>query len=106
MKKTFLSLFAATALLANCETKKSETKDQLGEAGQDGVVIHGTNGDDHITIDRQVGPSGAQIVVTTNPGCILQIQAGLRKAGVADVEVMHIADFLLLFGNETRSFES
>ena len=37
--------------------------------------------------------SGAQIVVSSNPGCLLQIQAGLRKAG-AQVEVMHIADFL------------
>jgi len=37
--------------------------------------------------------TGAQIVVSSNPGCLLQIQAGLRKAG-AQVEVMHIADFL------------
>jgi glycolate oxidase iron-sulfur subunit len=37
--------------------------------------------------------TGAQIVVTTNPGCILQLRAGLRKAG-ARVEVLHIADFL------------
>jgi len=38
--------------------------------------------------------SGAKIVVTTNPGCILQIRAGLRKAGRADIEVLHIADLL------------
>lgn len=37
--------------------------------------------------------TGAQIVVTSNPGCQLQIQAALRKAG-APVQVMHIADFL------------
>jgi Fe-S oxidoreductase len=33
-------------------------------------------------------------VVTTNPGCILQIQAGLKKAGCDHVKVMHIADYL------------
>ncbi|MDB6024607.1 MAG: Fe-S oxidoreductase [Verrucomicrobiales bacterium] len=37
--------------------------------------------------------SGAQIVVTSNPGCLLQIKAGLKKAG-STVEAVHIADFL------------
>ncbi len=37
--------------------------------------------------------TGARIVVTTNPGCLLQIRAGLQKAG-AQVEALHIADFL------------
>jgi glycolate oxidase iron-sulfur subunit len=37
--------------------------------------------------------TGAKIVVTSNPGCLLQIRAGLKKAG-SDVEVMHIADYL------------
>ncbi len=39
MKKTFLSLLAATALLTSCETEHSETKDQLSEAGQDTAVM-------------------------------------------------------------------
>jgi glycolate oxidase iron-sulfur subunit len=38
--------------------------------------------------------SRAKIVVTTNPGCILQIRAGLQKAGRTDIEVLHIADYL------------
>jgi glycolate oxidase iron-sulfur subunit len=37
--------------------------------------------------------TGAKTVVTTNPGCLLQIRAGLVKAG-ANVEALHIADFL------------
>ncbi|MCG3150311.1 MAG: Lactate utilization protein A [Verrucomicrobiae bacterium] len=36
----------------------------------------------------------ALTVVTTNPGCILQIRAGLKKAGALDVRVVHLADFL------------
>jgi glycolate oxidase iron-sulfur subunit len=37
--------------------------------------------------------TGAQVVVTTNPGCLLQIRAGLQKAG-SQIEALHIADFL------------
>ncbi|HJN90384.1 MAG TPA: heterodisulfide reductase-related iron-sulfur binding cluster [Verrucomicrobiota bacterium] len=39
--------------------------------------------------------SGAEVVVTTNPGCLLQIQSGLRKAGAHHIRVVHIADYLL-----------
>jgi len=38
--------------------------------------------------------SQAKIVVTTNPGCILQIESGLKKRGHVNVQVMHIADYL------------
>jgi glycolate oxidase iron-sulfur subunit len=46
--------------------------------------------------------TGAQIVITTNPGCILQIRAGLKKAGADHIEVLHIADFL----KRSQSFPS
>jgi glycolate oxidase iron-sulfur subunit len=38
--------------------------------------------------------SGARIVVSTNPGCLMQIRAGLDAAGAHEVETVHIADFL------------
>ena len=43
--------------------------------------------------------TGADIVVTTNPGCLLQIRAGLDKAGARHVEALHIADYLDRAGN-------
>lgn len=36
----------------------------------------------------------AHLVVTTNPGCLLQIQAGLRRMGSTHVRAMHLADYL------------
>lgn len=38
--------------------------------------------------------SGASTVVTSNPGCLLQIQAGLAKAGATHVRAVHLADYL------------
>jgi glycolate oxidase iron-sulfur subunit len=38
--------------------------------------------------------SGAEIVVTTNPGCLIQIRAGLRRRGETRVQVQHLADYL------------
>ena len=37
--------------------------------------------------------SGAQVLVTGNPGCILQIRAALREQG-SSIRVVHTADFL------------
>ena len=44
----------------------------------------------------------AKVVITTNPGCILQIRAGLKKAGAERIQVLHLADFLHQFGNENN----
>lgn len=38
--------------------------------------------------------SGATTVVTSNPGCLLQIRAGLAKAGAEHVRAVHLADYL------------
>ena len=37
--------------------------------------------------------TGADTVVTANPGCLMQIQSGLRRAG-SDVRVVHLVDLL------------
>jgi glycolate dehydrogenase iron-sulfur subunit len=42
---------------------------------------------------RHVLATGASAVVTANPGCILQIQQGLRDAG-SSVEVLHLVEIL------------
>ena len=39
MKQRILPCFVAVALLAGCETKQSDTKDQLAEAGQDAAAM-------------------------------------------------------------------
>ena len=38
--------------------------------------------------------TGATCVVTTNPGCLLQMRAGLDQAGATHLETLHLADFL------------
>jgi glycolate oxidase iron-sulfur subunit len=42
---------------------------------------------------RHIVETGAQAVVTANPGCILQIQQGLRARG-REVQVLHIVEVL------------
>jgi glycolate oxidase iron-sulfur subunit len=42
---------------------------------------------------RHVLGTGAATVVTANPGCILQIQQGLREAG-SPIEVLHLVEIL------------
>ncbi len=42
---------------------------------------------------RNVVATGAEVLVTGNPGCILQIRAALRDQG-SSIRVMHTADFL------------
>ncbi|MFL5627937.1 MAG: (Fe-S)-binding protein [Ktedonobacteraceae bacterium] len=42
---------------------------------------------------KQIQKSGADLVVTSNPGCYLQLQSGLRQAG-STMRVVHIVDLL------------
>lgn len=44
---------------------------------------------------EHVRETSAHIVVTTNPGCLLQMKKGIRRAGVEDrMEAVHIVDLL------------
>ena len=38
--------------------------------------------------------TGATTVVTTNPGCLLQLNSELKRAGADKVNAVHLADFL------------
>jgi len=42
--------------------------------------------------------TGATCVVTTNPGCLLQMRAGLDQAGASHIETLHVADYLVRHG--------
>lgn len=50
-------------------------------------------------LDR-IEATGARTVVTGNPGCLLQIEAGVESRGL-DVEVVHLVDFLDRVWEET-----
>jgi glycolate oxidase iron-sulfur subunit len=38
--------------------------------------------------------TGAEVVATANPGCHMQLQAGLRGRGLRDVPVLHVAELV------------
>jgi glycolate oxidase iron-sulfur subunit len=42
--------------------------------------------------------TGARVCVTANPGCMIQLQQGVRRAGL-DLEIMHLATFLRRAGD-------
>ena len=76
MKKSFFSLLAAATLLASCETKHSETKDQLAEAGQDTAVM------------ARDGKTAADM--TSNAGAAIDNAWDMGKAKLADVKFKEI----------------
>jgi glycolate oxidase iron-sulfur subunit len=64
-----------------------------GGAGIYGIThpeLGGEIGEDKV---RAVLETGAQVVTTGNPGCMMQIGAGLRMAG-SNMEVMHPVELL------------
>jgi len=44
---------------------------------------------------EHVKETNAQVLLTSNPGCLLQMKAGVERAGLTDqVRVMHVVDFV------------
>ena len=80
MKKTLLSALAAAMLLTGCETKRSETKDQLGEAGQDTAVM---------TRDGQTAGQMASDA-TSSAGAALDNAWDMTTAKLSDVKFEEI----------------
>jgi glycolate oxidase iron-sulfur subunit len=45
---------------------------------------------------EHVKETNAQVLLTSNPGCLLQMKAGIEKAGLSDrMKAMHVVDFLM-----------
>lgn len=45
----------------------------------------------------------ADILLTTNPGCLLQMKLGVKRAGLeARMEVMHLVDFLAVANQKKK----
>ena len=42
---------------------------------------------------REISVTGAQTIVTANPGCMMQLQRGVRRAGL-NAEVRHVIELL------------
>ena len=82
MKKTLLSALAAALLLTGCETKRSETKDQLGEAGQDTAVM----GRDGQAAGEMAGDA------TASAGAALDNAWDMTKAKLSDVKFDEITE--------------
>jgi glycolate oxidase iron-sulfur subunit len=36
----------------------------------------------------------AEVLVSANPGCLLQLQAGLRRRGLPEVPIFHMVELL------------
>ena len=43
---------------------------------------------------RMIDSTGAEVIVTANPGCMLQLQAGDRKFGQGKRRVLHVVELL------------
>ena len=65
-------------------------------AGMAALYANCNHGKRSIGLDLKladVRATGAELIVTTNPGCQLQLAAGVRRAGL-DAEVVHLVELL------------
>lgn len=73
-----------------------EDRDQCcGSAGIYNIVHHEESMSILDAKMRSVRATGAAVVVTTNPGCLLQMRLGIRRAGLAErMRAVHLVELL------------
>ncbi len=66
-------------------------------------IVHSETADQVLDAKMaDIAATGAEVVVTTNTGCHMQLLAGVRKAGL-DAKVMHLVELLdMSYGQEHR----
>ncbi len=72
----------------------AETSLCCGSAGVYNVTNPGTSGQLRSRKVDAVLATGASVVVTGNPGCLMQLRSGLEAAGAGHVRVKHIVELL------------
>jgi glycolate oxidase iron-sulfur subunit len=85
---------ALLSLMPNLELAELAYPDQCcGSAGVYNVEHPELSGRILAPKIADIAATGASLVISANPGCILQIRKGLRDAGL-DIPVLHIAEVL------------
>jgi len=87
-----------------CEQTKLPRSDQCCGAGGDTMLTHRYHSE-RVRKDKlkAIEESGASIVVGANAGCLLNMEAGLKKAG-RSLQVRHLAEILLEASNNFKNY--
>lgn len=82
------------AALAGIELVELEHPERCCGSGGAYSLLEGATADRILALETdQIAASGAQVVVSSNPGCQLQLELGARRQGL-DVEVLHLVEVL------------
>lgn len=82
------------AALEGIELVELEHADRCCGSGGAYNLVEGEAADRILELKmREIAESGAEVVVSSNPGCQLQLAMGARRAGL-DIEVLHLVEVL------------